>query len=762
MSRKILYVLFLFTLVPSFIFAGNGRIKGKVTDLSTGEALVGANVLVVGTSFGAATDVNGEYVINNLDAGVHAIKASYLGFQSITITNVRVSLDLTTEADFQLPAEEISVGTVTIIAQKPLITKDATSSIRSVTGDDISNLPVRGVTNIIGLQAGVVIDNGNIHIRGSRPDEVGYYLEGISVADPEDGGRAVTISNDAVEELQVESGGFSAEFGGSNAGIIRSQLRSGTNNFHASVEYITDNIGFETKDNFKNQSERLGSYWYGNNETSFSLSGPIVENQIKFFYNMNYAFDRSQAKRGYPGFDYGYIGDGLDDNPIQNDSINLFYPKGIRQNQLREAYTHSGTVTMDFNPFIIRLTGTYTDGWDDAGGDDVFDLLNKRVSTDNFTNGSFSLKVKHVVSSNLYYELTGGLSMNESERSDPYLGTDYWAYGDSVANANAGNVWVRKARETKLWENLGAAQTRYLEPTDFSLFGYSFDANGALAANTSKFEQLGLTGRFDLTYLPSKHHNIKIGGEFKQHTLRNWATSTTQSGYARTLANNLRQYGANPTQEQIDLEKKKILYTNGVNNYGYDVLGNKTDEEGFYAPHKPVEVGFYVQDKIEFDDIILNLGLRYDYFDIDNLQYVDPTLPDLGLTDVWNSGTLLPEGFTEVPTFSSLSPRISVSFPVTDRTVFHAGFGKYVQQPALSEAYLGYHRLAYEGGQSFFFSDPTGQNLRPIRKTHYEFGFRQQLTDFMAFDLTGFYDDVKGQVYFDLQETDRFFSISII
>ncbi|MBI1931139.1 MAG: TonB-dependent receptor [Ignavibacteriales bacterium] len=758
MSRKIIYVLLLFALVPLQVFAGDGRIKGKVTDLSTGEALVGANVVVVGSSFGAATDVNGDYVIMNLDAGQYTVKASYLGYQSITITNVRVSLDLTTEVDFQLPAEEISVGTVTIVAQKPLITKDATSSIRSVSGEDISNLPVRGVTNIIGLQAGVVVDGGNIHIRGSRPDEVGYYLEGINIADPEDGGRAVTLSNDAVEELQVETGGFTADFGGSNAGIIRSQLKSGTNDFHASVEYITDNVGFSSKDNFRDQSQRLGSYWYGNNETSFSLSGPVVENQIKFFYNLDYKFDRSQAKKGYPGLEFGNIGDGLSSKAIYNDTINLFYPQGIKQNQLREAYTHSGTVTMDFNPFLIRLTGTYTDGWNDVGGDGVFDVLNSRVSTNNWANGSFSLKLKHVVSGNLFYELTGGLSLNKGEVSDPFLSTDFWAYGDSVANAQAGNVWVRKAREIDTWvnqNNLTPADTRYLEPTDYSIYGYNFDADGALAANTSKFEQLGLTGRFDLTYLPSKHHNVKIGGEFKQYTLRNWSTRTTQNGYARTLANNLEQYGDNPTLEQINSEKAKILYNAGVNNYGYDIYGNKTDAEGFYAPHKPVEVGFYIQDKVEFDDIILNLGLRYDYFDMDNLQLVDPSMPELGLSSVWNSGNLDMTGFKEVPTFSSLSPRLSVSFPVTDRTVFHAGFGKYVQQPALSEAYLGYHSLAYEMGQSFFFSDPTGQNLRPIRKTHYEFGFRQQLTDFMAFDITGFYDDIKGQVYFDLQQTDQ-------
>ncbi len=139
---------------------------------------------------------------------------------------------------------------------------------------------------------------------------------------------------------------------------------------------------------------------------------------------------------------------------------------------------------------------------------------------------------------------------------------------------------------------------------------------------------------------------------------------------------------------------------------------------------------------------------------MDNLKLADPTRPELAFTDIAKDGILLDEGFTEVEAFSSLSPRLSVSFPVTDRTVFHAGYGKYVQQPSLNQAYLGYHSLGYEMEQSNFFSQPTGADLRPVRKTHYEVGFRQQLSDFMAVDITGYYDDIKGQIYFDITDTD--------
>ena len=258
MYRRLFFTLFLFVLLPVFLL-GQGRVKGKVTDLSTGEVLIGANIIVVGTSYGAATDVNGEYVIRNLTAGTYTLKASYLGYQAITTQNVRVNSDLTTEIDFQLPPEDISVGTVTIVAERPLIQKDATSSIRTVTNEDIQNLPVRGVTNIATLQAGVVNYNGVIHVRGSRGSAVGYYLEGVSITNPESGNRAVTIANDAVEELQVETGGFGVQYGGSTAGLIRTQLRSGGTQFHTSLEYISDNVGFHSKNDLDRKSTRLNS-----------------------------------------------------------------------------------------------------------------------------------------------------------------------------------------------------------------------------------------------------------------------------------------------------------------------------------------------------------------------------------------------------------------------------------------------------------------------------------------------------------------------
>jgi len=425
----------------------------------------------------------------------------------------------------------------------------------------------------------------------------------------------------------------------------------------------------------------------------------------------------------------------------------LFYPKGIRQNAKRQRFTHSGTITLDFNPVTVRLSGTATSGERDANAArSIFNIANDRYSTIDFFNGAFSGKITHVLSDNLFYELGGGFSYSGQETTDPYLGSNFWAYGDSVQNTNAGVTWDRTDKERAFFESqkFDSEQRRYWVPSAYNIFGYSFRKNGVVTNNYTKREAQTISGRFDLTYLPTKHHNIKFGGEFKQHTQRRWFTWGNQNNYASQLNQKMKEPGHGTVQE----EKEKILYARGVSNYGYDIWGEKTDEAGFYAPHKPIEAGVYLQDKIEFDDIILNIGLRYDYFDMDNLTLKDPTRPELAISTESKSGKLNMDGFKEVAPFSSLSPRLSVSFPVTDRTVFHAGFGKFVQQAPLQEVYDGYHSFAYQVGQSNFFSNPNGSNLRPIRKTHYEVGFRQQLTDFMAFDVTGYYDDVKGQIYF--------------
>ena len=176
------------------------------------------------------------------------------------------------------------------------------------------------------------------------------------------------------------------------------------------------------------------------------------------------------------------------------------------------------------------------------------------------------------------------------------------------------------------------------------------------------------------------------------------------------------------------------------------------DDAGLLAPKKPLFAGAYVEDKITYKDLILNVGLRYDYFDADNLTLKDPTRPETAIE--FQTNKIDPKGLTKTNPFSAVSPRIGFSFPVTDPTVFHAQYGKFVQQIKTKRyvsRYLWYLVLNLRGG--FFIQNPVGLDVRPTRTTQYEIGFTQQISNFASFDITGYYKDIQDQVEFDLQNT---------
>lgn len=747
MKRKIT-ILFFILFMPALVLAGTvGKIKGKVTDLQTGEALIGANVLVVGTSFGGATDVNGEFVINNLDPGVYELKCSYLGYKTVTVSNIRVQADLTTERNFQLPTEGISVGEVEIVAQRALINKSNTNAIRSTTGKDIEALPVRGINNVLALTPGVVLSNGSVFVRGGRVDEVGYYLEGTNITNPVFGGRGITIIQDAVEEIQVQAGGYTAEFGGANAGIIRTQLKSGSSDLRVTAEYVTDNLSFKSKSNRFDGERSLGAYTYGYNEFTGTVSGPLFANNIKFFGLFNSSWNLDRNPLPFPGINLGVITDPNSTTP-SNNSIDLTYPAGPTYRANSQAYTGTGTLTFDFNPLIFRLTGSFTTSLSgNGGGGNISSLLNLgRIGETYSTNAAFSAKVTHILSPTTYYEVSGGYTRNWAVSRDPLLGYNWRAYGDSVANANVGAVWQRTPRD------ISAGRVgRFQRPTSFDILGFRFSAPGDIIAGfgETKREEFNFNASFSTEI--NKIHSIKFGGEYSTYKIRSYGVAA--ASYARAIDDNNR---LDPSQRR-SYKDVMITLTNG---YGYDLDGNEinsdfnpggaVDDLGLLAPKRPKFAGVYFQDKIEYKNLILNVGLRYDYIDVDNLALKDPSRPESAID--FNSGNVDPKGLEKTPTFSSVSPRLGFSFPVTDQTVFHAQFGKFVQQSRLRDLYNGIYGIAGNLRGGFFIGAPTGWNVRPTRTTQYEVGFTQQLSNFASFDITGYYKDVQDQVEFDLQE----------
>src|SRR5574341_417543 len=297
MKRNFLAISLVALLVPALLLAGTtGKIKGKVTDRETGEPLPGANVLIVGTTFGAASDFNGEFVILNIPPGIYTLKATFIGYQEVSIANLRVNADLTTEANFKMPTTAVEVGEVSIVAERPLVNKNATNAVRIQSAEDIQNLPLRGVGAAIALQPGVVVQNGLLFIRGSRSDEVGYYVEGANARDGNTGTNVVAVIPEALEEFQVQAGGFNAEFGGSNAGIVRQTLKSGSQSYHFSLQGETDNLA-------NPGNKFLDTYSYGHTDLTATFSGPVpmTNDKLRFFLAGQNIFDLDRLARFWEG-----------------------------------------------------------------------------------------------------------------------------------------------------------------------------------------------------------------------------------------------------------------------------------------------------------------------------------------------------------------------------------------------------------------------------------------------------------------------------
>ena len=701
MYRSIKFlILFLIISVPIVTLAQTGKLVGKVIDQQTGEPLIGANVIVEYTSLGAATDANGDFIILNVAPGAYSVKARFIGYREQIVENVRVSVNLTTEVNFALPTEEYGLEDIVIVAEKPLVDKNITNSTQIVSQEDIENLPVRGVNAIVSTQTGVVNQGGNLFIRGSRADAVAFYVDGVLVNNPVFGGAQTGVINNAVEEIQLQAGGYSAEFGGANGGIVSTQTRSGTETYNFTFEGITDN--------FVDVGEKfLGTYSYGYSEMVLTAGGPILPSykKLKFFVAGSNTFQRSPAQF-YEGMNFKGI---FDPQTGSQDTLDLYYPDGYLVNWMRNSYQIQGNLTLDANPFTVRINGNFvrTNRRNGVGKQGLAAFNSTGIGEDHTLSGS--IKLTHVLSTKSFYDVIINGFDDFYVDMDPYFRHNITLYGDSIANAKYGRTL----------DGDGNA------PNNVNLYTFAFTGGDFANAGYRKQKTQSLGGKINFLYQLDKNHEFKTGAEFSYYTIRRYAPGSV--------------FGI--ASQQISIKDGPYLdIYQRTDNYGYDVFGNKTDE-GLLAARHPIFAAYYIQDKMEFSDLVLNVGFRLDYFDIDSKVFKDPGNvqfdPETGIDA---------NSLEEVDPLLQVSPRIGISFPVTDRTVFHAQYGKFVQQSRLRDVYQGYNVMADNIQGGFAISQPVGFGLRPERTTSYEIGFRQQIGDVFAFDITGFYKDIKDQI----------------
>jgi len=729
MQRKLLVLVLITALVPALLFA-TGKIRGKVIDAGSGEPLVGANVVLVGTSMGAASNVSGEFTVLNVPPGTYTLKTSYVGYQTITLSNIRVNNDLTTEANFQLPAEGVTVGTVEIVAERPMINKSATNAVRIVDAEFFQKVPARGINTAIVTQPGVVFQNNNIYIRGGRPDEVGFRIEGVGVNDMLFGGRAVSVTAEAVEQIQVQAGGFNAEYGGANAGIVQTQLRTGSaDRWTASILGESDRFTGINK-------SALGGWSYGYSDFTGTIGGPVpgLGNKLRLFAALQNTFYRDPSVSVRSGYNFTGANAVVSDptvteyhSNVKADTLNLQLPGGNALGGGDNRWVMSGTALLDLSPVQLRVAGSYSTDRS-QNQTTLGDLFNQsrlplNISKDGFLSARFS----HVLTPTVFYEASFEYYTNSYVSEDPQLLGDVFDYGNPAVNAALGY-------------NLRVVSGQSLNWPSWPLWGggtFSVNEPGTQIAGYDHRTQKGFGGKADLT-AQLKSHEIKFGGEYTQYTIRRYRPGSPFQWW--NLGN---QY----TGSTLELAMMKTGGL-GTDGYGYDVFGNQINSDvirngeiWYLGPRKPVFAAAYVQDKIELSDIILNLGLRYDFINPDSKDVATPNNLTFGPDGLFMANQVVPTDKT-----SQISPRIGFSFPVTDRTVFHAQFGKFIQQTELRDSYLSPAQWVGIVKNGFFVTNTWGWGLKPTRTTQYEAGFSQQVSDYASFDLTAFYKDIRDQI----------------
>ncbi len=701
--RQHILILFFIFLFQAAVSAQVGKITGRVVDKATNDPLIGANVIIEGTSLGAATDVDGRFFILNITPGTYSVKARYIGYREQIVKKVRVSVNLTSEVNFALASEEYQTETIVVTATKPLVDKNITNSISLVKSEDIENLPVRGVNAIVAQQAGVVSQGGNLHVRGSRGDETAYYIDGVLVNNPVFGGAQSGVINNAIEEIQVQAGGYSAEFGGANGGIIATQTRTGREKYEITMEAITDN--------FKKVGEKyMGGYSYGYSELVLTVGGPILPGykKLKFYIAGNNQFRRSPA-RFYEGMKYENL---TDPSLGQNaDQISIDYPDGYLLGYMQNQYQILGNLLWDLNPISLRLNANFrrTEQRNGVGKRNIESFNSAGLHQDHTISSSF--KLTHVLGKNAFYDVIFNYFGDFYVDMDPYFKHNITAYGDSILNAQIGRQFKSEGQL----------------PANDAAFGWTFNPSNVPIQGYRKQRTNRFGGKVSLLYQLGGNHELKAGGEVDYYTIRRY--SIGRGSTINITANNEAIADGNVLDKYLFLD-----------NYGYDVFGNKSDALGIEAKH-PIFGGVFVQDKMEFSDLVLQIGFRYDYISTDSKTFSDPN--NIAFD---KNGEIDQSKLVDVKPTQQVSPRLGFSFPVTDRTVFHAQYGKFIQQSRLRDVYLGYNVLAdyIKGGLAI--TNPVGYGLRPERTTSYEIGFRQQIGDNFAFDMTGFYKDIKDQV----------------
>ena len=733
---KILYRLIFLTLLLSYcsVAGTTGKIAGRILDAKSGEPIIGVNVVLLGTTYGGASDIDGNYYVNNIPPGTYTLKASAVGYSSVSYEKIRVSIDLTTRIEFKMSEEIIQIGKEVIVtAERPLVQKDLTSTTAVVGGDDIKQLPVTEISQVVGLQAG----NIGGSIRGGRKGETAYWIDGVPVTDVFDGGSVVDVNPSMVQELQVLSGAFNAEYGQAMSGIVNIATREGAEKFSGSVtvyggDYLTNHTNiFKGKTTFDPLNIR---------NIEASLSGPIVKD-VSFFVD---------GRNIYYG---GYL-DGFrrfTPSTIALTTENSLHILGTdaRKDSLAIVAAYPAAV----NPYIFRIADSVVKAnTPNALGDGktVSMNWNKKV----YLQGKIAMRLMPELKLNI----TGIMDNVDSYPFDRFYtynpdgkGLDYRRSYTGIASLThtisnstfytVGLSLFAKEFKHQLYDD--PHDPRYTHPD--LLIALNTISEGTGGSDLNRYHRMTTTalGKVDVSSQVNNEHFLKVGVEYRNHRL-----------YMENI--NLR-----PIDEQTSFSPG--FMTPYIQT---QILSADTSLQHDIYWHHPYELSAYVQDKMEFKSLIINIGVRFDYFEPDGKILTDDEDPSIyypakaknqfvdengdGIQESNERSLTVADRMTYWYKKASpkwkISPRFGASFPITDRGVIHFSYGHFFQVPNFERLYQNpLFKVGKGTGNVDLNSAPMGNaDLNPEQTINAEIGLQQQLTEDLSMDVTAYLRDIRN------------------
>jgi len=701
---KLSYLIILFfAAIVNYIFAGTtGKIAGRVTDAKTGEGIPFANVIIEGTTLGAATNLEGYYTIINVPPGVYTLRASVVGYETKVVTNVRVNIDLTTRIDFELREKTVELGQeVVVTATRPLVQKDLTASTSVVGSDLISELPVTEVRDVLTLQAGVIVSaGGGIHVRGGRSGQLAYQIDGVTITDAYDNSTVIDVGTSAIQELQVISGAFNAEYGQAMSGVVNIVTKDGDNNFNGNIQLYSGDYYSNRKNIFMN-IDHINPLSVQNIDVS--LSGPILKDRLFFFTNARYFYNEGYlyGKRVFLPTDVtrevspdSFIVKASGDGAFvpMNPNKRIFYQAKLTQR-----------ITSTF-----RLSYNFIYDYQNYKDYDNFQRLNPDNNLNRFRKGySNTISINHALSNWTFYQLNFSYYFKDYRH---YLYKDIYT-GDS------------------------ARPTLYVDNDLIQNPPYSFSTGGTnpnrFVRNTGTYSV-----RLDWTSQLTQEVGIKFGGEFKQHRIY---------------------------YENINLQPMVDANGNKVNPFNVAIPPITTNNYDTYL-RKPKEGAAYFQTKLEMFNMIVNAGIRLDVFNPDGVVLNDPTDPNIydpikpnnkffdyngnGVQDPGEPSKTVEDRlkywYKKASVKYQVSPRIGIAYPITDKGVIHFSYGHFLQLPSYELLYTNpdFELGVGSGNQGLF----GNADLKPQKTVKGEIGLQQQIGNDISIDVTMFFEDFRNLV----------------